>query len=145
MHPVQTIVNCSSILKNIVSHAEAIVKVNAILPQILPEISNNNCKIANISNGTLSLVVYSPAMRHQLRFMTNEILAKAQQLLPKYWIKNVKIYVQETPIVETKRQPLPTPMLSGNARQHISGIIPIITNKKLKLALESLATHNYFS
>jgi len=61
--------------------------------QLLPEELHRHCRIADISNGQLKVLVDSPSYLHELRLCSLELLERLQRQCPRARIKKIKCLI----------------------------------------------------
>lgn len=69
-------------MKNILIKLEQLEQIKKIIPKFLPKMLANNCIVANIRDGILTLVTNSPVWKHQLNFLKMDLLEQFRKSCP---------------------------------------------------------------
>ncbi len=139
-HSFVEILTDSSVLYEIVNKVDHLAKLNHQIQQKLPSILSGACRIANLRQGTLFLVVDSPALSHQFRFLEAELLTVLQEQSEFIAIKSIQVLVQpqEEPKQTTILYP---PTVSAQSAKTLQVAAETIDHNPLKKALLRLSEH----
>lgn len=115
-------------------------EINQIIASKLDPSLSDNCRVANLRDGTLILATTSPAWNHKLRFSSLDLLS-ALRLDPRWrGLKSIEIRVDYLPPIDTAsntnpHKPRPLSQFSANLLQQAAASI---SNPQLAAALRRL-------
>jgi len=141
MKNINTLVNQPTThLAKLFQYTRELKYLNRCVQSWLPSPLNQHVSVANVKTGVLFLLVDSAAWASKVRFMTEQIKNQWRKRLSQYPVLvQIKIKVQVVHVakprkIKTKRA------LSKQSASHIQDAANVITDKKLKAALEKLAS-----
>lgn len=129
----------SSLLESILTQASQMEKRNAHLQSLLPPPINKNCCLANYIDGKLLIAVPSPAWKHKLRFLLEDLKIALKKHTQWRNLQIIQVIVQlptQKLIVKPSHQ---VNQVSDKTIESLKQSVDSIENKDLKEALKQLA------
>jgi len=130
----------SPLFAEIVNKVELLAKLNRVVLEKLDPKLRGHCRVANLRDGILILTTTSPALGHQLRFATSDLLTSLRALPEWCHLKSIKIHVRLAyDAALPPSHPNPTPILSESNAEIIKASVQNINTAALKDALLRLS------
>lgn len=140
-HSFAGLLQSNSDLRNFVAKVEHLEQINQIIASKLEPSLANNCRVANLRDGTLILATTSPAWNHKLRFSSLDLLT-ALRADPRWsGLKSIEIRVDYLPNTQSASPPEPRKRIpiSKASVEIIKDAAKNISNHKLATALDRLS------
>ena len=72
----------SPIMGKLFKKLQQLEQIKQIIPNFIPEVIKNHCKVGNLEEGVLTLVTNSPAWKHKLNFLKMDLLEQLRKSSP---------------------------------------------------------------
>lgn len=135
-------------LQTVISKAQAIDKLNGTVQELLDDELKPYCRVANLANGILVILVASGAVATQLRYRNRGLIKSLHKNPALSHIREIQIKVRpenpealyERPVDKTKMRESATP-LSPSTAQTLIDMAQTIDDPRLREAIEKIAKH----
>ena len=130
----------SPLFGEIVNKVELLAKLNRVVLEKLDPELRGHCRVANLRDGVLILTTTSPALGHQLRFATSDLLTSLRALPEWCHLKSIKTQVRSTYYAALPPIPeYPARILSKSNAEIVKASAQDINTAALKEALLRLS------
>ncbi len=126
-------------LSDIVIKAQHLIKLDKILLNHVPENMRSHCKVANLSNGILSVHVDSPTWATQLRYHIPDLMLALRAREEFANLVSIKHRVRPSEEDRKKKMTKVKP-LSSESKKSLQEIAKVMEHPKLAEALNRLAS-----
>lgn len=139
---ISNILQANQELRSLFQRANLHGKLQSILQQCLPAAAAKHCHLGNFTADQLTLVVDNAHWATRLRYQQEQLLERLRQHQEFAGLHSLRLQVR--PAQDLNQAPMPASKrqeISEQAREIISSCADIITDEKLRAAMQRLASN----